>query len=1434
MKSFSHVLKDIWKRRLVRLATILLALVVMVVLLTPIALRFAATSWLTRNGAETASIETLSINPFTGTLHLTGVSAWQDGREVISGDDLFIDVDVQDLFSRHVVIEQLDLNGVSVEVERFMDGGLRIGSYRPVAAPETVPEPAETAQPWYVTIISVSLDKVLIDYTMPKLSGQVQLNHADGANITTDPDASPGSLSLTATVNKAPISLVLTTVGISRGIQLAGAVRIEDLSLGNAEKIVQPVMQSMQGTLRADGALIVTLGEDGLLTEFDGQLGLFSTALASESFSLAGSYDWQGTLSYQITPEITPVVAVNGILTAAQPEFALAATTSIQAQTISLQAEGEVQLLPAIQIETAATLTYTGLDFRGADLGLQGASGGWQGRIGYGAQENRLAVAIEGKTEFAHFIQGNMDAPTLDVREFSVEGIATIAKKETFTGSFYGALTVAESGLAQPSNQLELTEIDWIGMLFVQTGDDQTPTQLKANGTLAAGNISFAQADQLALSQDKIVIDGNASFTSGDDMAASYQGEISLANTSVSSPQLTISGEESGWGGSIELAGNTDNGIIEVNTDGVLSATTFSFGQSDTQMSQQSLMLNGAAGITVGDGLAASYQGKISLAGTSLFSDRLAIAGQTAEWDGELSFAQDPAAAMTAGGQGTLKMSDVSIDQGLELNINQQAVTQLSQQSLTLNGAAGITVGDGLAASYQGKISLAGTSIVSDRLAIAGQTAEWDGELSFAQDPAAAMTAGGQGTLKMSDVSFDQGLKLSIAQQAVEISGIGSLKQSDALEITYDGTVDLDGSRIESDTFSLTGTRTGWSGVVNYQQHGETPTIGVNGSLSAHEHTVAVAAADLSVGFDELSIGTDTRLTPTLMEASSGSMDLTLDGLSVAKNESEIITVAEIELDSLTTEPAGKPRLTSLTVADITLPPSTLQPHTISLAEYKIEDADIGWDMQALSARRQQINGLEFTPENGESRLAISAVTLAQAALSERFTHVEIDSISGEEMSWTKTGQPPDTPPDYSLGTIAVSDVVWQPESGTKIQLIHATDLFGRLARAPSQAPPSGTTEPSVKSPPTPPEAADVGAGEDTKATPSKAIALAIESVLVDGASGISFIDTTLATPFTATIEIVEARASKIDFNQPEIPFEFSIDAIVDTYAPLTISGTTAPLATEYLVTKTTRLRNYSLPKLSPYGAETIGTLFDAGRLSLTSSVTIVGSEVDSENTLTLKEIKTKSAQNEQAKAFRSKLPVPLETALYMLADSDGTITLDFPISGNRNDIDVGIGDVLGTALSKAITVAVTPYLAYTVLGPTGALAYLGVQVGRGLLDTDLPSLSFETGQTELAEKQIETLDSIGKTLAKRFTGDAQETISICATVGSEELGRHETSSLTDRQLGKALFELGETRALTVRDYLAATHAIAESRMLICSPRIDFKKNTSGRIEFKE
>ena len=69
--------------------------------------------------------------------------------------------------------------------------------------------------------------------------------------------------------------------------------------------------------------------------------------------------------------------------------------------------------------------------------------------------------------------------------------------------------------------------------------------------------------------------------------------------------------------------------------------------------------------------------------------------------------------------------------------------------------------------------------------------------------------------------------------------------------------------------------------------------------------------------------------------------------------------------------------------------------------------------------------------------------------------------------------------------------------------------------------------------------------------------------------------------------------------------------------------------------------------------------------------------------------------------------------------------------------------------------------------------------------------------------------------------------------MGSEELGRHETSSLTDRQSGKALFELGETRALTVRNYLAATHAIAESRMLICSPRIDFKKNTSAASSLK-
>ncbi len=146
------------------------------------------------------------------------------------------------------------------------------------------------------------------------------------------------------------------------------------------------------------------------------------------------------------------------------------------------------------------------------------------------------------------------------------------------------------------------------------------------------------------------------------------------------------------------------------------------------------------------------------------------------------------------------------------------------------------------------------------------------------------------------------------------------------------------------------------------------------------------------------------------------------------------------------------------------------------------------------------------------------------------------------------------------------------------------------------------------------------------------------------------------------------------------------------------------------------------------------------------------------------------------------------------------------------------------------------PYLAYTFLGPTGALAFVGAKVGMSLLDTDLPSLEFDLRSTEITESHLKILDKVGEIIEK----DKEKSYSICAKVGLNELSKKVDSSKDkkgqDAQsegVRKELFELGEARSLAVKKYMLSHFKIDEERLLICNPGINFKDSDKPKIEFK-
>jgi hypothetical protein len=256
-------------------------------------------------------------------------------------------------------------------------------------------------------------------------------------------------------------------------------------------------------------------------------------------------------------------------------------------------------------------------------------------------------------------------------------------------------------------------------------------------------------------------------------------------------------------------------------------------------------------------------------------------------------------------------------------------------------------------------------------------------------------------------------------------------------------------------------------------------------------------------------------------------------------------------------------------------------------------------------------------------------------------------------------------------------------------------------------------------------------------------------------------------------------------------------------------------------------LKNYPLSKLSPYTVQSVGTALASGQLQLKSSLVLADDKLDMDNAILLKKLETKTISPELAAELNNQLPISLDAALSLLRDSQGNIKLNVPLNGPVNELDVGISDVLITALSKAIVPAASGYLMYA-LGPYGALAYVGMKVGEQMLQVDLPPVVFVQQEIILTNEHAKYLERIGKILQDRPETDIQ----ICPRVASWEfLSEQEKTAIpgdiiaVDENNQGELLELGQQRAEAVQSLLEKDYGITQNRLLICDTKVDTTRN---------
>jgi hypothetical protein len=185
--------------------------------------------------------------------------------------------------------------------------------------------------------------------------------------------------------------------------------------------------------------------------------------------------------------------------------------------------------------------------------------------------------------------------------------------------------------------------------------------------------------------------------------------------------------------------------------------------------------------------------------------------------------------------------------------------------------------------------------------------------------------------------------------------------------------------------------------------------------------------------------------------------------------------------------------------------------------------------------------------------------------------------------------------------------------------------------------------------------------------------------------------------------------------------------------ASLEITGRVNPLAKPLALDIKGRVRDLELPPLSPYAIKYAGYGITRGKLSVDVNYTVKpDGQLTASNNIVLNQL----AFGDKVEGAPNSLPVKLAVAL--LADRNGVIDINLPISGSLNDPQFKLGAVVWKVITNLVVKAIT--------SPFSLLA--GAFGGDG--GEELSSVAFAPGSSVLSAQAIQGLDKVAKALTER------------------------------------------------------------------------------------
>ena len=846
--------------------------------------------------------------------------------------------------------------------------------------------------------------------------------------------------------------------------------------------------------------------------------------------------------------------------------------------------------------------------------------------------------------------------------------------------------------------------------------------------------------------------------------------------------------------------------------------------------------------------LTVSYDGAVKLVDGDIGGENWATGG-TVSWDGKVSFDMD-SDEMKVITDGELQALNAAFDMPnplididnsvivisgkTEVGIAEE-VTVDTTASLTLAPttylANGFQTGAG-ESSWAGRVQVntgteeKGLGVLADgKLAVAepvfdmdmenGQmevgnsSLVWDGRVEYLKGIGdSGQKVHTKGRFEGADAFYRLPEVMDLSQQHLLLTGETVVLIGTPLSVTYGGDFALEGTQVDIGAMSIGDGGLQWNGDVGYQLAETGQTIDLNGQLTSSDISFEMEEPGLQVVQKQLELLPEFTLQLSEKPSFAGNVGLGASDLAVDLQEAPLITLGRISAQGFSGDGTGGLRGEGLRLEKLMVLSSEKVPVQAEIAGISLTGIQSP-DLVSGSVEKISVDNPTVQDRDGTRRLAWLESIVAEGVSIEKDLTAAVERVVAEEGKFLseegKDGL-------ASMKQLLVEKIGYSTSEGLVCDAVTVDSLYADILLKKKEA---GVAEPEQSG----------KTAEKEKSGESTPVPVKINRIDVVGESGVKFADPNLARTFMTEISLESVKVRGMDLTTPEKPFSYEVKAAVDKYTPVDISGKVAPLGKDFFIEQEVVIRNLSMLHISPYTIEAIGTFFPSGMMNFTSLLAMGDGMIDMQNNLVLDDITLESVQGDLARELDNQLPVPLNLAVTMLKDADGKIDLDVPIKGRVSDMSIGLADLIWTPLGNAITIAVTPYLAYTALGPAGALTYFGTKLGKKLLETHYPTLEFAMGQKTLTDAHKKSLDEAGRKILNELQkGDDEEPFIICAKVSVNEL----TSTSSDpgknqevfrnEQIRREIFSLGEARALAVKNYLTATHDIPAERLEICNP----------------